>query len=108
MFTKLDKWKENRRIVVSRVRKEISETNQLTLFDQEYRYFFFVTNDESLTSEKVVLFYEERGNCENYIKKSKYDMNVGILILHSFWANEAIFQLTMMTYNIFCYLRCLI
>ena len=28
-------------------------------------------------------------------------MNVGNLILHSFWANEAAFQLTMMTYNIF-------
>lgn len=28
-------------------------------------------------------------------------MNVGNLILHSFWANEAIFQLMMLTYNIF-------
>jgi hypothetical protein len=101
MFTKLDKWEENRRIVVSQVPKESSETNQLTLFQKEYRYFFIVTNDESLTSEEVVLFYEKRGNCENYIKESKYDMNVGTLILHSFWANEAIFQLMMMSYNIF-------
>lgn len=100
-FTKLDKWEENRRIVISRVRKESSEINQLTLFEKEYRYFFFVTNDESFTSEEVVLFYEKRGNCENYIKESKYDMNVVTLILHSFWANEAIFQLMMMTYNIF-------
>jgi len=83
------------------VPKESSETNQLTLFQKEYRYFFIVTNDESLTSEEVVLFYEKRGNCENYIKESKYDMNVGTLILHSFWANEAIFQLMMMSYNIF-------
>ena len=101
MFAKLDKWEENRRIVVSQVPKESSETNQLTLFQKEYRYFFIVTNDESLTSEEVVLFYEKRGNCENYIKESKYDMNVGTLILHSFWANEAIFQLMMMSYNIF-------
>jgi len=97
MFSKLDKWDDNRRIIVSRVLKENNETNQMTLFEKEYRYFFFVTNDESLSSEEVVLFYEKRGNCENYIKKSKYDMNVGNLILHSFWANEAIFQLMMLT-----------
>lgn len=73
----------------------------MTLFEKEYRHFFFVTNDVSLSSEEVVLFYEKRGNCENYIKESKYDMNVGNLILHSFWANETIFQLMMLTYNIF-------
>lgn len=101
LFTKLDKWDDNRRIVVSRVFKENNEINQMTLFETEYRYFFFVTNDESLSSEEVVLFYEKRGNCENYIKESKYDMYVGNLILNSFWANEAIFQLMMLTYNIF-------
>jgi len=101
MFTKLDKWHDNRRFIVSRVLKESSESDQITLFEKEYRYFFFVTNDDSLSSEEVVLFYEKRGNCENYIKESKYDMNVGNLILHSFWANEAIFQLMMLTYNIF-------
>lgn len=52
-------------------------------------------------SELITEIYEKRGNCENYIKESKYDMNVGNLILHSFWANESIFQLMMLTYNIF-------
>lgn len=71
LFTKLDKWDDNRRIVVSRVLKENSETDQMTLFENEYRYFFFTTNDESLSSEEVVLYYEKRGNCENYIKRVK-------------------------------------
>lgn len=101
LFTKLNKWHDNRRIVLSQVIKESSETDQTTLFEKEYRYFFFVTNDELLSTEEVFLFYEKRGNCENYIKKSKYDMNVRRLILHSFWVNEAIFQLMMLTYNIF-------
>lgn len=70
LYTKMDKWKVNRRIVVSRVLKNDS-SNQLSLFEKEYRYFFFITNDDSLTSDEVVIFYEKRGNCENYIKESK-------------------------------------
>jgi hypothetical protein len=48
----------------------------------------------------VVIAYEKRGIAENYIKEAKYDMAVGHLLLQSFWANEAIFQLMMMTYNL--------
>ena len=66
----------------------------------DYQYFFFVTNTE-LPSEKVVISYEKRGNCENYIKEAKYDMAVGHLLLKSFWANEAIFQMMMLAYNLF-------
>jgi hypothetical protein len=54
-----------------------------------------------LPSEKVVVSYEKRGNSENYIKEAKYDMAVGHLLLKSFWANEAVFQLMMMAYNLF-------
>jgi len=63
-------------------------------------YFFFVTNTE-LPSEKVVISYEKRGNAENYIKEAKYDMAVGHLLLKSFWANEAVFQMMMLAYNLF-------
>jgi hypothetical protein len=66
----------------------------------EYLYFFFVTNTD-LTSEEVATSYEKRGNCENYIKEAKYDMSVGHLLLKSFWANEAVFQLMMLSYNLF-------
>ena len=66
----------------------------------EYEYFFFVTNTK-LPSEKVVISYEKRGNCENYIKEAKYDMAVGHLLLKSFWVNEAVFQMMMLSYNLF-------
>ena len=49
----------------------------------------------------TVKFYEKRGNCENYIKETKYDMNIGSLKMKSFWANEAFFQIMMLVYNIF-------
>uniref|UniRef100_UPI001F5EE122 transposase n=2 Tax=Klebsiella pneumoniae TaxID=573 RepID=UPI001F5EE122 len=54
-----------------------------------------------LLSEKVVIYYEKRGNAENYIKEAKYDMAVGHLLLKSFWANEAVFQMMMLSYNLF-------
>jgi hypothetical protein len=101
LLIKLDKWKKKRRFVVSRVLKPEKERAQLSLLEgSEYDYFFFVTNTD-LESEAVVLSYEKRGNAENYIKEAKYDMSVGHLLLKSFWANEAVFQMMMLSYNLF-------
>jgi hypothetical protein len=101
LFTKLDTWDKDRRFVVSRVLKPEKDRAQLSFLEgDEFKYFYFVTNTE-LPSEKVVIAYEKRGNAENYIKEAKYDMAVGRLLLKSFWANEAIFQLMMLTYNLF-------
>jgi hypothetical protein len=58
-----------------------------------------------MASEKVVIAYEKRGNTKNYIKETKYDMAVGNLLLRSFWANEAIFQLMMTLTICFYYSR---
>jgi hypothetical protein len=99
--TKQNTWDKNRRFVVSRVLKPEKDREQLSLLEgEEYEYFFFVTNTE-LPCEKVVISYEKRGNAENYIKEAKYDMAVGHLLLKSFWANEAVFQMMMLSYNLF-------
>jgi len=101
LFTKLNTWDKDRRFVVSRVLNPEKERAQLSLLEgDEYEYFFFVTNTE-LPSEIVVISYEKRGNSENYIKEAKYDMAVGHLLLKSFWANEAVFQMMMLAYNLF-------
>jgi len=101
LITKLNTWDKARRFVVSRVLKPEKDRAQLSLLQgDEYEYFFFVTNTE-LPSEKVVISYEKRGNAENYIKEAKYDMAVGHLLLKSFWANEAVFQMMMLSYNLF-------
>ncbi|TFH38413.1 MAG: IS1380 family transposase [ANME-2 cluster archaeon] len=101
LFTKLNTWDKDRRFVVSRVLKPEKDRAQLSLLEgDEYEYFFFVTNTQ-LPSEKVVISYEKRGNAENYIKEAKYDMAVGHLLLKSFWANEAVFQMMMLSYNLF-------
>jgi hypothetical protein len=101
LVTKLNTWDKDRRFVISRVLKPEKDRAQLSLLEgDEYEYFFFVTNTE-LPSEKVVISYEKRGNCENYIKEAKYDMSVGHLLLKSFWANEAVFQMMMLACNLF-------
>jgi hypothetical protein len=101
LFTKLDTWDKDRRFVISRVLKPEKDRAQLSLLEgEEFEYFFFVTNTE-FPSEKVVISYEKRGNAENYIKEAKYDMAVGHLLLKSFWANEAVFQMMMLAYNLF-------
>ena len=101
LLIKLDKWKKKRRFVVYRVLKLEKERAQLSLLDgSEFNYFFFVTNTD-LESEAVVLSYEKCGNAENYIKEAKYDMSVGHLLLKSFWANESVFQIMMLSYNLF-------
>jgi len=47
-----------------------------------------------------VEIYEKCGNCENYINEANYDIGVGKLLLHQFWANEAIVQLMKLTDNL--------
>jgi len=99
--TKQNTWVRNRRFVVSRVLKPEKDRKQLSLLErEEYEYFLFVTNTE-LPSEIVVISHEKRSNAENYIKETKYDMAVGHLLLKSFWANEAVFQMMMLSYNLF-------
>ena len=83
----IEGWKRHQTIILSERRR--------------IRLLLFVTNKSELISEEVVSFYEKRGNCENYIKEAKYDLVVGHLLLQSFWANEAIFQLMMLAYNLF-------
>ena len=101
LFTKLNNWDADRRFVVSRVLKPEKDRAQLSLIEgDEYQYFFFVTNT-ALEYDEVVICYEKRGNCENYIKEAKYDMGIGHLLLKSFWVNEAVFQLMMLAYNLF-------
>ncbi len=68
------------------------ERAQLSLLEgSEYDYFFFVTNT-TLLSEKVVIYYEKRGNAENYIKEAKYDMAVGHLLQSHFGRMKPCFK----------------
>lgn len=86
LITSLNTWKKCRRFGVSRVLKDEKNRAQMSFLDgEDYAYFFYVTNTD-LSPEEVADFYQKRGNSENYIKKAKYDMAVGQLLLKSFWS----------------------
>lgn len=98
---KLDTWSKERTFVITRILKPFDERKQESLFEEDkYEHMLFTKNIE-LESRKLVQYYGKRGNSENYIKETKYDMNIGKLKMQSFWANEAFFQLMMVVYNIF-------
>ncbi len=79
------------------LRIETSKRQVATVFSGRQRFRILQLFDQyRTTSEKVVIAYEIRSNAEKYIKKAKYDMTVGHLLLQSIWANEAIFQLIML------------
>jgi len=98
---KLKDWERARDFVISRKRKPDEETLQESLFEYDkYEHDFYVKN-KMLTPIETIEYYAKRANSENYIKETKYDMNIGKLKMHSFWSNEAFFQIMMLVYNIF-------
>lgn len=71
------------------LRKTISnERGQQVLFD-ELRYFFYITNDFSLTADQVVHEARERCNQENIIKRLKGDVRAFHAPLNTLEANWA-------------------
>lgn len=100
----LNTWDRKRKFIVQRTPKEHVDP-QLYLFGYTpYEYKIFVTNLDG-DPKKLVLFYHKRGNAENYIKELKYDLNIGKLITDSFWANQAIFQFTILCYNMLVWFK---
>lgn len=94
-------WSQERNFVLTRKKKAEQKVIQEKMFEyDEFDHDFYVTN-MNVKSNEAVDFYKKRATCENYIKESKYDMNIGKMILNSFWANEAIFQIQMLVYNLF-------
>jgi len=95
----LDKWDKTRKFVVLRKLKKYS--NQIALIGDanQYEYQVYCTNLNDLTTKELVLFYRERGTCENYIKEAKNDTRFKFFTVQKFWSNEALFQIAMLLYN---------
>jgi len=90
-------WKKARRIIV--VKKEEIFYDGYMFEHKGYMYECYVT-DFDWEAEKVVEFYNQRGGAENYIKDFKYGYGWGKMLTSSFIANEVIFLITMLTYNL--------
>jgi len=72
-----------------------TDKGQLRMFE-EYRYFFFITNDREMTAEEVVLSANQRCNQENLIAQLKggvHALTTPVDNLNSNWAYMAMASL---------------
>jgi hypothetical protein len=97
-------WEKPMRFVAMRIPKELKEARQLDIFDDgTFMYRIFVTN---LTQRphKVITLYDKRADVENCIGEAQRE---GILAIPSknFHTNGMFFQLVMLTYNIWRWMK---
>jgi Transposase DDE domain. len=88
------------RIIV--LREKIEEQN---LF-QEYNYKYkVIATNSSEEPQQVIHFYNERGNCERYIKEAKYGFGLRRLPSSSLAGNGVWSKIAMIAYNLFIYIK---
>ena len=101
---KMKSWDKKRKFIVVRTLRGLYN-NQIELFESgKYEYQVFITNLNG-DPQKLVRYYHKRGNSENYIKELKYDMHIGELNTDSFWANQALFQFSILCYNLLVWFK---
>ena len=84
VFMKPNKWSKARKFAVVKELKLEEDRKQLSLLESsDYTHAMYVTNTTWEPTD-TLKFYEKRGNCENYIKETKYDMNIGSLKMKFF------------------------
>ena len=99
-------WEQPCRFVVMRIRKEEMRDRQLKLFDSEnYAYRVFVTNEKA-KPHRVIDDYDQRADAENLIAEAQRE---GLLAIpsKSFQAHHAFFQVVMLAYNLWRWMKLL-
>lgn len=98
-------WKSSRHFsAVRRVKNVITEGVLFPLY--EYDYFCYVSNIEE-SPLYLHRLYGDRGTSENWIEAVKNQMFAGSLLTNSFWANEALWLLSVLAYNLSLWMRIL-
>jgi len=99
-------WERPCRFVVMRIRKDQIGDRQLKLLDSEnYVYRIFATNDPR-RAHRVIEDYDQRADAENLIGEAQRE---GVLAIPSkrFQAHHAFFQLVMLAYNLWRWMKLL-
>jgi hypothetical protein len=95
-------WNKERRFVAVRKVNEYETKDELfedSITVVEYDYFCYVSNMK-LSPRASHKFYGKRATSENWIEWCKGQMAASSILTDSFWANSAIFQLCILTYNL--------
>ncbi len=98
-------WEKPRRFVAMRKFKGMLETDSLFPI-RDYSYFCYVTNIEE-SPLYLHRLYGDRGESENWIESVKNQLYAATILTNGFWANEALFLLSVLAYNISIWMRAL-
>ena len=93
-------WKKVRRFVA--VREVITTESDDTLLPLpmiQHRYFCYVSN-MNLSARASHKYYGKRATSENWIEWCKNQMASGSILTRDFWANSALFQTSILAYNL--------
>ena len=82
-------WKCRRPYRMIVLRKKIDEKRGQKVLFEQYRYFFYVTNDDDLTAEQVVFESNERCDQENLIGQLKSGIEALRMPVHDLLSNWA-------------------
>ncbi len=96
-------WDRKRRFVAVRKFKGFLETDSFFPF-REYSYFCYVTNIEE-SPLYLHRLYGDRGESENWIESVKNQLYAATILTKGFWANEVLFLLSVLAYNISVWMR---
>ncbi len=98
-------WKHERRFVVRRDPIETGE--QLRLDDGHYHDYLLVTNDHDRSADELERWHRAKANVENRIKEAKLGFGLDNLPCRGFHANWAYLLVTLLAYNLLCWLKLL-
>ena len=98
-------WDRPRRFVAVRKFKGMLETDSFFPV-RDYSYFCYVTNIEE-SPLYLHRLYGDRGESENWIESVKNQLYAATILTKGFWANEALFLLSVLAYNISIWMRAL-
>jgi hypothetical protein len=98
-------WKQQRRFVVRRDPTGIGE--QLTLDGGGYHYYVLVSNDHQRSPDELERWHRAKANVENRIKEAKLGFGLDNLPCRGFHANWAYLLVTLLAYNLLCWLKLL-
>jgi Transposase DDE domain group 1 len=98
-------WKCERRFIVRRDPVEAGE--QLSLEGREWHYWVIVSNDDDRSADELERWHRAKANLENQIKEAKLSLGLDNLPCTSFHANWAYLLVTLLGFNLLCWLKLL-
>ena len=98
-------WKQARGFVVRR--DPVEQGEQLALDDGEWHYWALVTNDSERSADELEIWHRGKASVENRIKEAKLGFALDNLPSRLFHANWAYLLVTLLAYNLLCWLKLL-